>query len=156
MGLIDFVRGAGEKLFGASEAAAAPADDEATRSKRSEALENAVKQHGLEVDRLKVKVAGDLAAVRGSVATQAIREKVVLVLGNVAGIARVDDGLEVASPEPEATYHTVERGDTLWKIAKEHYGNGNEYPEIFEANRPMLKDPDKIYPGQVLRIPPKA
>jgi nucleoid-associated protein YgaU len=52
--------------------------------------------------------------------------------------------------------YTVEKGDTLSGIAKKMYGNANKYPQIFEANKPMLKDPDKIYPGQVLRIPPEA
>ena len=90
----------------------------------------------------------------GKVDSQAVREKVVLVLGNVEGVAQVDDRLEVANPEPEATYYTVKPGDSLSKIAKEHYGDAMKYPVIFEANKPMLSDPDKIYPGQNLRIPP--
>jgi nucleoid-associated protein YgaU len=60
----------------------------------------------------------------------------------------------VERPEPEATFYTVQRGDTLSKIAREHYGNASKYPVIFEANQPMLREPDKIYPGQKLRIPP--
>jgi nucleoid-associated protein YgaU len=59
-------------------------------------------------------------------------------------------------PAPEATFYTVKSGDTLSKIAKDQYGNASKYPAIFEANRPMLLDPDKIYPGQVLRIPPEG
>ena len=85
--------------------------------------------------------------------TQADREKVILVLGNTAGIAQVDDRLEVERKEPEAQFYTVKAGDTLSKIAKQHYGNANKYPTILEANRPMLRNPDQIYPGQVLRIP---
>ena len=50
--------------------------------------------------------------------------------------------------------YTVVKGDTLGKIAKEFYGNAAKYPLIFEANKPMLSHPDKIYPGQMLRIPP--
>jgi nucleoid-associated protein YgaU len=68
----------------------------------------------------------------------------------------VDDQLSVASTEPQSQYHRVVSGDTLSKIAKQYYGDISKYPEIFEANQPMLKDPDKIYPGQVLRIPPLA
>ena len=82
-----------------------------------------------------------------------------LAVGNTAGIARVDDRIEVvevAKKEPEATYYTVVKGDSLSKIAKAQYGDPMKYPAIFEANRPMLKDPDLIYPGQVLRIPPQA
>jgi nucleoid-associated protein YgaU len=153
MGLIDFVRSAGEKVFGASEAAAGPTKDEGAVSKRATALEEHVGKLGFQVDGLKIKVAEDVAYVKGKVATQEIREKVVLAVGNVAGIARVDDSLEVTSPQPEARYYTVVKGDTLSKIAKQHYGDANKYPQIFEANKPMLKHPDKIYPGQVLRIP---
>jgi nucleoid-associated protein YgaU len=154
MGLIDFVRSAGEKIFGASEAAAAVTKDEAVLSKRSTALEDHVRSLGLQVDDLKIKVAEDVAHVKGKVASQEIREKIVLAVGNVEGIARVDDSrLEVTTPQPEARYYTVAKGDTLSKIAKQHYGDANKYPQIFEANKPMLKHPDKIYPGQVLRIP---
>jgi nucleoid-associated protein YgaU len=153
MGLIDFVRSAGEKLFGATEAAAASTKDETVLSKRATTLEEHVKRLGLPVDGLKIKVADDVAYVKGTVATQDVREKVVLAVGNVEGIARVEDRLEVTKPQPEARYYTVVKGDTLSKIAKAQYGDANKYPQIFEANKPMLKDPDKIYPGQVLRIP---
>jgi nucleoid-associated protein YgaU len=153
MGLIDFVQQAGKKLFGA-EAAAAPSSDETVLSKRATALEREVLALGLPVEDLKIKVAGETAVAKGRVATQAIREKVVLAIGNTVGIGKVDDRLEVAAPEPEARYYTVASGDTLSKIAKGSYGDANRYAIIFEANKPMLKDPDKIYPGQVLRIPP--
>ncbi len=153
MGLIDFVRSAGEKLFGGDAAAAAPPTDEVVLSKRATTLEDRVRALGLAADDLKIKVAGDTAVVKGKVATQEMREKIVLAVGNTAGIAKVDDRLEVASAEPEARYVTVQKGDTLSKISKEQYGDPNRYQKIFEANRPMLKDPDKIYPGQVLRIP---
>ena len=58
--------------------------------------------------------------------------------------------------EPESQFYTVKKGDTLSKIAKEFYGEASKYPQIFAANKPMLKHPDKIYPGQMLRIPPEA
>ena len=80
----------------------------------------------------------------------------VLAVGNTEGIAKVDDQIGVVKKEPEATYYTVLKGDTLSKIAKANYGDPMKYPVIFEANRPMLTDPGKIYPGQVLRIPPPA
>ena len=153
MGLIDFIRDAGEKIFGGSEAAAAPTKDEAVLSKRAGALEDHVRKLALPVEGLKIKVADETAFVKGSVGTQEVREKIVLAVGNVAGIARVEDRLEVAAAQPAARYYTVVKGDTLSKIAKHHYGDANAYPKIFEANKPMLKHPDKIYPGQVLRIP---
>ena len=85
-------------------------------------------------------------------------EKIVLVVGNTDGISKVDDRLELivkqeVKKEPAARFYTVVKGDTLSKIAKAHYGDAMKYPVIFEANKPMLSDPDKIYPGQVLRIP---
>ena len=153
MGLIDFIRNAGEKIFGSSADAATPTTDEAVLSKRATALEDHVRALGLAVDDLKIKVAEEIAHVKGKVATQEIREKVVLAIGNVEGVAKVDDRLEVTTPQPAARYYTVAKGDTLSKIAKQHYGDANKYPQIFEANKPMLKHPDKIYPGQVLRIP---
>lgn len=154
MGLIDFVMNAGEKLFGGGDAdAATPPTDEAVLSKRATTLEDHVRGLGLAADDLKIKVAGDTAVVKGKVATQEVREKIVLAIGNTAGIAKVDDRLEVTSPQPEAKYVTVQKGDTLSKISKDAYGDPNKYQKIFEANRPMLKHPDKIYPGQVLRIP---
>ncbi len=168
MGLIDFVKEAGKKLgLGGDEPtataatpAAAPPSAEAMKQasdrRRAMGLAKLVEGLGLKVQELAVKVDGDLATVGGKVANQALREKVVLAIGNTAGIARVDDRLEVEAAEPEATFHTVEPGDTLSKIAKKYYGNAMKYPVIFEANKPMLSDPDKIYPGQKLRIPPQA
>jgi nucleoid-associated protein YgaU len=110
---------------------------------------------GLEVEDLRVEVEKQLARVFGRTPSQEVREKVILAVGNTDGIAQVEDNLEVSSPEPEAVYYTVVSGDTLSKIAKNHYGDAMKYPVIFEANKPMLTDPDKIYPGQVLRIPPQ-
>jgi len=152
MGLIDFVMGAGEKLFGAKES-----DQE-----RSAKLENQVRKMGLPVEMLKIDVKGEQATVSGKVKAQAVREKIVLAVGNTTGISKVDDRMELvvekaaAPKEPEAKYYTVVKGDSLSKIAKAQYGDAMKYPVIFEANKPMLKDPDKIYPGQVLRIPPIA
>jgi nucleoid-associated protein YgaU len=153
MGLIDFIRSAGEKIFGTNEAAAAPTTDETVLSKRATALEDHVKGLGLPVEGLKIKVTSDVAFVKGTTDTQETREKILLAVGNVAGIARVEDRIDVTNPEPEARYYTVEKGDTLSKISKKEYGDPNRYAIIFEANKPMLTHPDKIYPGQVLRIP---
>ncbi|MGF1510906.1 MAG: peptidoglycan-binding protein LysM [Myxococcota bacterium] len=173
MGIFDFVKEAGASVFGdgakkAEEAAAAEAAaaEEAKAQYRaqieqynretSEKLKAVVASHGFSTEQLDVAfdAAAGRATLRGSVETQADREKIVLVVGNTEGIAQVDDQLSVAHPEPQAHFHTVVKGDTLSKIAKEVYGDAMKYPVIFEANKPMLKDPDLIYPGQVLRIPP--
>ncbi len=110
-------------------------------------------KNGLKVEDLSITFQDSVATVSGQVENQVEREKVILVVGNTQGVAQVDDRIQVI-PESQATFYTVKSGDTLSAIAKTHYGNAMKYPVIFEANRPMLKDPDRIYPGQVLRIPP--
>ncbi len=112
-----------------------------------------VKSLGLPYNSISVKTSGDTVILEGEVAKQEDSEKISLAVGNVEGVAVVDNRMSVAEPAPEAKYHTVEKGDTLSKIAKEYYGDMMKYPAIFEANKPMLTHPDKIYPGQVLRIP---
>ncbi|MDP5140526.1 MAG: peptidoglycan-binding protein LysM, partial [Spirosomaceae bacterium] len=108
---------------------------------------------GLPFKKLVVKVQADTVTLEGEVAQQIDAEKIALAVGNVEGVAMVDNNLTVAEPTPEAQFHTVESGEFLSKIAKKYYGDANKYPVIFEANKPMLTHPDKIYPGQVLRIP---
>ncbi|MBP7240443.1 peptidoglycan-binding protein LysM [Amaricoccus sp.] len=148
MGLWDFVKNAGKALgIGDAEAAEAPPTPEA--------LKKEVGDLRLKADGLQVTVDGDTVKVTGKAASAEEREKLILAVGNVAGVARVEDAIETPEPAPEPVFHTVVKGDTLWKIAEKTLGKGARYTEIFEANRPMLSDPDKIYPGQVLRIPAK-
>jgi nucleoid-associated protein YgaU len=162
MGLISFFKEAGEKLFGKEvQAAEAPGVDpakvaEANRAAAT-AIENYISKLNLTVTALTVTFDGAtaVAKVYGVAKDQATREKVILAAGNVRGVAGVDDNMTVDLSQPPAQYYTVVKGDTLSKIAKEFYGNANEYDKIFEANKPMLTHPDKIYPGQNLRIPPK-
>ena len=151
MGLFDFVKDAGEKLTDL--AGGILGRDEAAATDAGPKIEGVVKNLGIPVKDLSIGVAGDRATVRGTTETEANRERVVLVTGNTEGIAQVDDQIEVVGRVPDSVFHTVVSGDTLSKIAKTHYGDPMKYPVIFEANRPMLSDPDKIYPGQVLRIP---
>lgn len=143
MGLFSFVKGVGEKLFGASEAKAATADE----------LKKEVAKHGLNADGLNIAVEGDTVKVTGSAASQADAEKIILALGNTIGVAQVDSSLIAKAAAPESRMYTVQKGDNLSKISKAMYGDPNQYNKIFEANKPMLKSPDLIYPGQVLRIP---
>ena len=185
MGIFDFMKSAGEKIF-------QPGD-----AKRENAIEKHLAGYGGDYSGVRVEVNGDSAILTGSVGSTAAREKAVLIAGNIDGIDKVDDRLTVsataASPsltsKPdfsnvsggvasteaaigagsagaahasaggegwESRTYTVKSGDTLSKIAKEFYGESGKYNQIFEANQPMLKDPDKIYPGQVLRIPAEA
>ncbi|WP_282184564.1 MULTISPECIES: peptidoglycan-binding protein LysM [Azospirillum] len=161
MGLFDFFRrDHGEKVG----AADTPTADE---------LKSHLTQVGLPTNGLDIQVADDTVTVRGSAASQEEKEKIAVALGNVKGVSRVDDQTAVIAkdqsaggpdqptvpptgqPASQTRFHTVEKGDTLSAIAKTVYGDPNRYNAIFEANKPMLKDPNKIYPGQVLRIPPQ-
>lgn len=165
MGLFDFVRNAGEKLYPQSgkpqaqsgTAAQAPtqADVSALNDKASTAIFAYIKQQNLPTEKLSVLFDGATSTVtlRGEVPDQAAREKIILCAGNVGSVERVDDQLTVAQQSPQAQFYTVKSGDTLSKISKEFYGDAKQYDKIFEANKPMLSDPDKIYPGQSLRIP---
>lgn len=132
MGLLSFVREAGEKLFGRKDVEAAAAESAQDKladlnQKAAAAIVAYIDKQGLDTRALQVSFDGASSTV------------------TVAGT--------VTNPEPPATFHTVVRGDTLSAIAKACYGNANAYMKIFEANKPMLSDPNKIYPGQVLRIP---
>ena len=146
MGLFSFIKGAGSKLFGKKK------EEKAVPMTKEEALKAEVARLGIPVQGLDVELA-DHVIVRGATMTNAEREKVILALGNVAGIGSVADEITVTNPEPESIFHEVKSGDTLSKISKEVYGDPMKYNIIFEANRPMLEHPDKIYPGQILRIP---
>tara|TARA_R110002049_G_scaffold74988_7_gene193181 strand:- start:791 stop:1261 length:471 start_codon:yes stop_codon:yes gene_type:complete len=153
MGIFSFIKNAGAKVFGIGKTT------EEENAEKSEQLRNAINALELEVKDLSLEVNDDAVTVWGETADLATKEKVVLVVGNTNGVASVEDNLTVAEIEvieeaAMAQFHTVESGDTLGKIAKEYYGNAMKYPVIFEANKPMLSHPDKIYPGQVLRIPP--
>ena len=157
MGLFSFIKNAGAKIgIGKSveeEAAEAAAAVKAANEAAAQKMVKTASDLGLEVQSMQVVINNDTAIVSGLAADQATKEKVILVVGNTNGIAQVDDRMEVEVQEPEAVFHTVVSGDTLSKIAKKVYGNAMKYPVIFEANKPMLSHPDKIYPGQVLRIP---
>jgi nucleoid-associated protein YgaU len=99
-------------------------------------------------------VDGDKVTMTGEVASQEEKEKILLAVGNIAGVGSVDDEISVTGPVvAAAVFVTVVKGDTLSAISKRVYGDANKYNKIFEANKPMLKDVNKIYPGQSLRIP---
>ncbi len=153
MGLFSFIKGAGTKLFGKKKQT--PEVEAVVRTEEElkiDALKAEVSRLGIPVSSLNVQM-GDCVIVNGSTSTNADREKIILALGNVEGINAVQDNIHVTNPEPESTFHEVKKGDTLSKVAKDVYGDPMKYPVIFEANKPMLSDPDKIYPGQILRIP---
>lgn len=156
MGLFDFAGSAGASL----KKAIGMGQEDANAQELAQSL----RDHGVTIEKGRIQVKGDTVTITGQASSQAEREKAVLILGNTQGVAHVDDQMTVAaaasaapsaqavSAEP-ATFYTVKSGDTLSKIAKQFYGDPQRYTELFEANKPMLKDPDRIYPGQVLRVP---
>ncbi len=155
MGLFDFVKGIGKKNTAAAEPQVAPVAAEPTAQEVANKLLGHIKSLGLPISGLSVSynATTDLATVVGQVQSQADREKIILAVGNIDHVAQVDDQLTVATPEPESKFYTVKSGDNLSKISKEFYGDANKYNKIFEANKPLLKNADDIFPGQVLRIP---
>ena len=145
MSLISFLKNVGKDLFGGKS------------DPKPEELKKELDSHDLGTQGVQVSVDGDKVVLKGEVKDRETLEKAVLAVGNVASVGSVDtDSVKVASDAPESVFYEVKSGDTLWKIAEAHYGkgNGSKYNIIFDANRPMLTSPDKIYPGQKLRIPP--
>ena len=145
MSIFSFVKEAGEKLINLLTPGNANAGEE---------LKKHVEEVGLGNPNITATVDGDKVTVSGEVATQEEKEKILLALGNIAGVASVDDQITVSGPVVVASrFVVVKSGDTLSAISKTVYGDANKYNKIFEANKPLLSHPDKIYPGQTLRIP---
>ena len=149
MGLFSFVKSVGRKLGIGDEETPPNAED----------LKKELDSYELGSDDLVVEIDGDTAVIKGEVADQSIFEKAILAVGNTLGISNVEAGevkLAGAAQAGDPVFYEVKKGDNLWKIATANYGKGKgaKYTQIFEANKPMLKHPDKIYPGQILRIPP--
>lgn len=144
MGLFDFAKDLGKKLFGGG-------DDPA------EKIKDSIDAANPGVDGLDVKFEDGVVHLSGKADSAEALEKAVLMAGNVQGVTEVKiDGMQAPEPAPEVEYYTIVSGDTLSKIAKRYYGNAMDYPKLFEANREVIKDPDLIYPGQKIRIPPKT
>lgn len=151
MGLISFIKNAGEKLF---------KSEEKKEQEKADLIAAHIKKFGFDTSNILIMVDDDKVILNGSINTLENKNKIIVTAGNIDGIASVDDRIivespsAVAPPAPEKQFYTVKKGDYLSKIAKQVYGNANKYNVIFEANKPMLKDPNLIYPGQVLIIPP--
>ena len=170
MGLFNFTRNLGESLRNAVTGGGDPS---------AEDLKKELLGKGITLQNLQLSVNDGVVQIGGIADTNAEREKAILIVGNTKGVEKVQESIQVMQPRfqpgataqqtsqsqagaqprtPEAAetrFHTVESGDTLSAIAKKYYGEAGKYMQIFEANKPMLSDPDKIYPGQVLRVPPE-
>jgi len=144
MGLFDFAANIGKKVFGISDASAA--DD----------IKAHIEKNNPGVADLKVGYDKDneLVTLEGTCETCEAKEKAVLMAGNMKGVSHVAaNSLKAPEAESEVEYYVIEKGDTLWAIASKFLGNGSKYPEIFEANKEVIEDPDLIFPGQKIRIP---
>lgn len=163
MAIWDFVKDAGKSVFGKADAAepkpspatrpdpgAKPAQD-ADTARKVAALKAELRALNLDKDDVHLTLRGDTVRIETKGADRETLEKLVLAVGNIEGVAKVEADLPEDDKAP--VFHTVKKGETLSAIAKAHLGNANKYNVIFEANRPMLSDPDNIYPGQTLRIP---
>jgi hypothetical protein len=160
MGIMSFLKNAGQKLTPRTEDAPPPEPGRSEQEMADLAFQNRLTRfvHEMQVpiQGLRIEFRNGKATLYGEAESQAIRENTRIAIGNTQGVESVDDRMTVKKPAPESTFYTVKSGDTLSKIAEDHYGAASRYPEIFEANRPMLEHPDRIYPGQVLRIPPET
>ena len=146
MGLFDFVKDVGRQVFNTD----------------AEAADN-IKQH-LEIrtsgiSNLDVQFDDGTVTLCGNCSNQAVRDQAILMAGNIEGVEKVvADDLVAPAPQPEepeekAEIYEIVSGDTLGGIAKRYYGKASAYMKIFEANRDIIDDPNKIYPGQKIRIP---
>lgn len=160
MGIFNFLKDVGQKLFDHDKPQTAQAGNPQPAQQLAQKLEDQIQKLNLGIQDPRVHIEGDKATLEGKAASQEALEKAILAIGNTTGIAQVDSRVTVSgqgqAQQAQPRFYTVKKGDTLSGIAKEVYGNASRYNEIFEANRPLLKDPDEIYPGQQLRIPQKA
>lgn len=141
MGLFDFVKDIGEKLF--------DRDDKA-----AEKIKDRIETNNPGLSKVDVEYDDGVVTLSGDAADREALEKAVLIAGNVKGVSEVKtSGIDLPAANERVEYYTIEHGDTLSKIAKRYYGDPMKYPRIFEANREVIKDPDLIYPGQKVRIP---
>jgi len=151
MSFFNFFKGAGKKILG--------------KGNDAEAIQKEIESSfsDLPVQGLAVEIDDDIVTLGGVAVDAATKEKAILIAGNVEGISKVNAEqlvtLTQISEENtreevfEPVFYTIQKGDTLWAIAKDFYKNGSKYPLIVEANLEVIKDADKIYPGQAIRIP---
>ena len=141
MGLFDFVKEIGRKLFNRDEEAA-------------EKIKKHIEESNPGIEDMQVTFSQGVVSITGKATSAEAMEKAVLMAGNVQGVSEVKiDKLQAPPVQAKVEYYIIKKGDTLSAIAKQFYGKANDYPRIFEANREVIKDPNLIFPGQKIRIP---
>jgi nucleoid-associated protein YgaU len=136
MGIFRFLKEIGKKVLPGREAEEIAADI-------NESL-------GVHVTDLTVAFEDGTVSIAGTVDSQATKEKAILLAGNVEGVEQVVDNLSI---EVKPVFYTIQKGDSLSKVAQALFGDPMKWKALFEANREVIKDPDLIYPGQQIRIP---
>jgi nucleoid-associated protein YgaU len=141
MGLMSFVKSIGEKIFHKPEEASA-------------SISSHIEKNNPGIKDLKVDFNDGAVTLSGEAESSEALEKAVLMAGNLEGVSEVKyDDVTAPAATKKVEYYEIVSGDTLSAIAKKFYGDGSAYMRIFEANREVIKDPDKIFVGQKIRIP---
>ena len=143
MGLFDFVKNIGTKVFA----------DKEDPAEQSEKIKSHIEKDNPGVANLEVSVTDGVVSLKGEAASGEALEKAVLLAGNVQGVEKVMAVTVKTPDEPQVEYYEIVSGDTLSGIAKKYYGDAMQYPRLFDANKEVIKDPDLIYPGQKIRVP---
>ncbi|HIP40123.1 MAG TPA: peptidoglycan-binding protein LysM [Desulfocapsa sulfexigens] len=140
MGMLNFAKNIGKKLF-------------SNVAEASENIKSYINKDNPGINNLEVTVEDDVVSISGDAESAAALEKAVLMAGNVKGVSEVrSDAVTAPAATEKVEYYEIVLGDTLSAVAKKYYGKSSAYMRIFEANREVIKDPDKIYVGQKLRI----
>jgi nucleoid-associated protein YgaU len=143
MGLFDFVRDIGRKIF--------DHDSEANDKIKTE-IESSLK--GIDGLTVNYDPASGNVKLGGEAASTEALQKAILIAGNTKGVSNVDVAAIETPAEDKTEYYIIKSGDTLSAIAQHYYKDANKYPKIFEANQEVIKDANLIFPGQKIRIPP--
>ena len=148
MSLFSFVKDMGSRLF-------------TNDAEGGDKIAKEINANNPGIDGLKVEVRDSTAFLSGEAKSAEAVQKAVLIAGNTGGISHVNvDGVKLPGGVSASTietadgvqYYIIQSGDNLSKIAKHFYGDPNKYPVIFEANKEVIKDANKIFPGQKIRI----
>jgi len=149
MGILSFMKNVGTKIFRPDQA----------KEEKEAALSEYLMKFNLRSAGVTSSVNDGVVTLTGTVDSELEKQRIIATVGNIDDVESVDDQIVVDAGEVvsgSVRMYEVKSGDTLSKISEEMYGDASLYGMIFEANKPMLDDVDKIYPGQRLVIPAKG
>lgn len=141
MGLLDFAANMGRNLYTKEEEA-------------PEKIREHIEEDNPGIEGLLVSFKEGVVTLSGKAENSDAVEKAILMAGNVMGVSEIINKVKSALPlAANVDYYEIKSGDTLWAVAKKYYGDGNKYTKIVEANKEVIKNADKIFPGQKIRLP---